>query len=409
MLNVDEALAKVLAATLALPSREVDLEDALGCILAETILADADSPPFDKALMDGYAVRAEDCQTDSPSIFLIVEEITAGRVSTRILGEREAASIMTGAPLPSGADAVVQHERTRKIDASHVEIPGQVREGVAVLRRGREMKHGQVLFETGTRIDPIKLGVLATVGKARVAVLPRPTVMIVPTGDELVPIASQPGPGQIRETNAAILKALAAPWSIAETRPPAKDNPDALRQSLAEAIATDPDVLLVCGGVSAGKMDLVPETLVSIGVRPVFHHVRLKPGKPLLFGVRDRGTDRQPGLVFGLPGNPVSGIVGFLLFVLPALRRLSGWRDADNPVLTCELGAPFMHRGNRPTYHPSRFDSESKKVIPLEWMGSADLFTVARADGFVRFPEGDRAYETGERVAFLPFHETMRV
>jgi molybdopterin molybdotransferase len=409
MLTVDEALDAVLQRCAALPAQRRGLAAALGCVLAEDVTADLDLPPFDKALVDGYAVRCadlagngagEDCR------LTIVEEIVAGRMPTRPLGARQAAAIMTGAPLPAGADAVVMVEKTRRqgdtvlID-DPVVVPGKAR-----LARGRELKAGDVVLRQDELLSPARLGVLASVGRIEARVIPRPRVMIVPTGDELVEPDQVPGPGQIRNSNAVMLRALAVvAGAEADTLAIAPDDPARLESALARGLGAD--VLLITGGVSAGKLDLVPETLERLGATAVFHKIRLKPGKPLWFGVGPARMDGPGALVFGLPGNPVSGIVGFLLFVRPALEVLAGrdaGRGSSRSKTALPLAGSFVHTGDRPTYHPARIVPEDGRtcLAPLDWAGSADLKTVAQADGFAIFAAGDRTYEKGEIVGFLP-------
>jgi molybdopterin molybdotransferase len=234
--------------------------------------------------------------------------------------------------------------------------------------------------------------------------------MVVPTGDELVEPDQVPGPGQIRNSNAVMLQSFAAAAGAeAETLAIAPDDSERLRTALARGL--EGDVLLITGGVSAGKLDLVPETLERLGVMRVFHKIRLKPGKPLWFGVGPMREGASGTLVFGLPGNPVSGVVGFLLFVRPALETLAG-KDTDAlanagaavPPMLCSLAGPFVHAGDRPTYHPARIASDEGRpcVELLDWAGSADLKTVAEADGFAIFAAGERTYEKGEIVGFLP-------
>jgi molybdopterin molybdotransferase len=401
MLNVDEALGAVLGQCSPLPPRPCPLADALGCVLAEDVAADIDLPPFDKALMDGYAVRASDLAATRR--LRVGEEITAGRTPTRPLGPGEAAMIMTGAPLPGGADAVVMVERTRR-DGADVVIDGpEVVPGQNRLPRGREMRAGEVVLYGGEVLNPPRLGLLASVGRTSAVVFRRPRVLVVSTGDELVEPGQVPGPGQIRNSNATLLRALAASaGGDADVLPTAPDEPSALRDILARGLGAD--VLLISGGVSAGNRDLVPSALEALAVRRVFHKIRLKPGKPLWFGTGPERPEGRPGaLVFGLPGNPVSGVVGFLLFVRPALDRLAARSMPIEPTLPVRLATPYTHAGDRPTYHPARFTgSEPRVVAPLDWAGSADLRTVAAADGFAIFPAGDRRYEAGEIVRFLP-------
>jgi molybdopterin molybdotransferase len=369
------------------------------------VSADLDLPPFDKALVDGYAVRSEDLGPAGDNRRLTIgEEITAGRTPSRPLGPREAASIMTGAPLPPGADAVVMIEQTRRSGNVVLVDDPAVTPGKNRLVRGREMRAGEVVLRRGERLNAPRMGVLASVGRTEVRVIPPARVAIVPTGDELVEPGQVPGPGQIRNSNAAMLQALAIHAGAgAEVRAIAPDDPTRLRSALHRGL--DFDVLLITGGVSAGNRDLVPETLEGLGVERVFHKVRLKPGKPLWFGVGPaRGLTPGP-LVFGLPGNPVSGIVGFLLFVRPALDLLAGRESSAEEPPGYPLARPFPHRGDRPTYHPARLLAAADgrpAVALLDWAGSADLKTVARADGFAIFDAGDRMYREGEIVGFLP-------
>ncbi len=309
---------------------------------------------------------------------------------------------MTGAPLPDGADAVVMVEDTRRIGDEVVIDETTVRAGQNRLTRGREMRAGEVVLGRGERLNPARIGLLASVGRAEVVVVPRPSVAIVPTGDELVEPDRVPGPGQIRNSNAAMLKALAVSCGAdAEALPIVPDEPGPLREAFWRGLQAD--VLLITGGVSAGNRDLVPEALDHLGVTRVFHKVRLRPGKPLWFGIGPPREGGPPALVFGLPGNPVSGIVGFLLFVRPALEALAGRPGPDTATVRIPLSRPFRHGGDRTTYHPSRrVGAEGGLAVePLEWAGSADLRTVAAADGFAIFPAGDRAYQAGDIVDFL--------
>jgi molybdopterin molybdotransferase len=405
MLTIEEALEAVLEQARPVPSTREPLERALRCVLVEDVAADIDLPPFDKALVDGYAVRSGDLGGQDRWLRL-GELITAGQTPTRALGEREAAVVMTGAPVPLGCDAVVMHERTRSADgAVWVEEPA-VRIGQNILPRGREMRAGEVVLTGGSILKPVHLGVLASVGRTSVAVV-RPHVAIVPTGDELVEPDRTPGPGQIRNSNAVMLQAMVVEEAAtAEALPIAPDEPERLRAILERGLKSD--VLIITGGVSAGQRDLVPAALDELGVRRIFHKVRLKPGKPLWFGTGPPRGVRPGPLVFGLPGNPVSGLVGFLLFIKPALAALAGKRPAEPGTgsLEARLACGFRHRGDRPTYHPARLVPDIDRAAPpviatLDWSGSADLRTAATADGFAVFPAGDRDYLPGEIVGFL--------
>jgi molybdopterin molybdotransferase len=404
MMTVEEALHHVLEHARPVPAADELLDAVADCTLAEDVRADMDLPPFDKALVDGYAVRCDDLR--GPERWLRVAGlIAAGQAPTRPLDQGETVHIMTGAPVPVGCDAVVMHERTRSSgDRVWVEEP-DVRAGQNILPRGREMVAGEVVLRCGSLLTPAQLGVLASVGRTSVKIL-RPRVAIVPTGDELVESDRMPGPGQIRNSNAVMLRALAAAETAAvEVLQIAPDEPAVLRQYLARGL--DFDVLITTGGVSAGQRDLVPSVLEELGARRIFHKVRLKPGKPLWFGTGPSRGERPATLVFGLPGNPVSSLVGFFLFVRPALAVQSGRPRPGLGSVAARLTCGFHHRGDRPTYHPARLVERGDlrgpvSIETLLWSGSADLRTAALADGFAVFAPGDHDYVPGDVVGFLP-------
>jgi molybdopterin molybdotransferase len=405
MLSVEQALKLVREQVRPLVPTSCSLIDSLGCLLAEDIAADSDQPPFDKALVDGYAVRTADL-AEGHRRLKVGETILAGRTPSRALGPGEAAVIMTGAPLPKGADAVLMHEHTQALDGEILIDDPKVRPGQNRLTRGQIYRSGDIILRRGIRLTPSHLGLLASVGRSRVLVVPKPKVAIVPTGDELVEPDQSPRPGQIRNSNGVMLEALAFPHGAAVQRLPiAPDEVGELERILEHGLEFD--LLLITGGVSAGQRDLVPAALAKLGVVRIFHKIRLKPGKPLWFGIGPKRDHRPGALVFGLPGNPVSGLVGFLLFVRPALRLLAGRPDPIEQPVEVKLGAAFAHRGDRPTYHPARWrerpdDRTMMGVIePLNWAGSADLLGVAQADGFAIFPAGDRDFPIGEIVRFL--------
>ena len=406
MISVEEAKAAIAERTRPLPPRNVTLDDLVGSwpLLAEDVRADIDVPPFRKALMDGYAVRSRDI-VHGTSRLKFVERITAGQVPKLAVGEGEASEIMTGAPLPDGADAIVIVEHSHLQDGFVIlDEPSGIEPGKNVMEPGREMRRGEVVLKSGTRLGPLPLGLLASVGKTTPLVIPTPSVAIISTGDELVEPDRVPGPGQIRNSNATMLRAfVTAAGGRPEVLGIAPDDPTLLKESVRRGL--EKDVLLMSGGVSAGKLDLVPEILASLGVKAVFHKVRMKPGKPIWFGV---GPDRENGpgtLVFGLPGNPMSSAVGFVLFVSETLERLAGQEVAEKPgYRTLSSPVPlltkFQHTGDRPTYHPARliFSHYKVEIELLPWNGSSDLRGAAYANTFAVFPAGDRLYEVGETV-----------
>jgi molybdopterin molybdotransferase len=390
MVEVAAALETVLARAAALPTEMVLLYAAHGRVLAEPVASDIDSPPYTKALMDGYAVRSADAR--APATLKVIEEVAAGRVPTRVVGSGEATRIMTGAPVPDGADAVVPHEQTRA-DGNAVHVSRAVAPGEFILPRGREMRAGEVVVPAGTRLTPQAVGLLAAVGRANVRVHRIPRVAVLATGDELVEAVERPGPGQIRNSNGPMLVALASRAGAAvDYLGIAPDNRDGLRRLVARGLDAA-DVVVLAGGVSAGKFDLVPEVLHELGVVAHFHKVRLKPGKPLLFGSRDSR------LVFGLPGNPVSSFVGFELFVRPGLRKMVGDAIPGPVFVPLPLAAPFAANNDRPTYGPARLETATGlRVRPSDWFGSADLRGLLAADALVSLPAGAVDLKAGEAI-----------
>ena len=404
MLSVTEAQAIVLQHAQPLPPETAPLSTAaLGQVLAEEVASDLDMPPYDKALMDGYAVRSADLP-EGRGTLEVIEEITAGKTPTLPVATLQAARIMTGAPIPPGADAVVIIERTRTLDNGRVQIDDKPpKPGQNILSRGREMWSGEVVLKTGTVLRPQEFGLLGSVGRTAVQVHPRPRVAILPTGDEVVEVSQVPGPGQIRNGNGPMLVAQTArAGGMPRFLGIARDRLDSLRPLVAEGLRSP--ILVLSGGVSAGKLDLVPGVLEELGVKAHFHKIEMKPGKPLFFGTLQQkpGFSEKPGfsgsLVFGLPGNPVSGLVCFELFVRPAIRRLMGFADAGPRMVQAVLAENFVYRTDRPTYYPARLEAHASgwRVRPVPWFGSADLRGVTRANAFVLFPVGDHQHRAGQ-------------
>lgn len=410
MLSVAEARDLVERHIRPLVPRTIPLESADGLILAERVVAKGDSPPFAKSVVDGYSVRTADLSGPGPTRLKIVDEIDAGSLPKRALRAGEAALVMTGAPLPDDADAVVMLEHA-EADAEFVQLTRPVTRGQNRLERGTEYRTGDVLCNAGASLGDGRIGLLASDGVTHVTAFPRPHVVVLTTGNELVPHAQAIGPGQIRDSNSlmlrVLLKSLGADCSDLTTGH-IPDDFDSLTQTFrglfdAPVGAGRPDMIVLSGGVSAGRRDLVPGALESVGIRRVFHKVALRPGKPLWFGVGPERTAGPPLVVFGLPGNPVSGLVCSLLFVKPALEILSGRPVAPLFPRSATLSTPYQHRGERLSCLPARVTLiEPTAVEPLNWPGSADLRTVADSDGFAVFEPGDRAYAAGERVGFIP-------
>lgn len=401
ILSVTEAQRRILEQAMPLPPVKASLvPETLGLVLAEDVTSDLDMPPFDKAMMDGYAVRSVDV-SEGHAKLVVVEEITAGRVPRMTVGQGQATRIMTGAPIPPGADAVVMVERTVPLDSQRVRIEGGANPGQNILRRAKEMRRGDVVLHAGARLRPQEFGLLALVGKTSLNVRPAPSVAILPTGDEIIEPSEQPGPGQIRNSNGPMLLAQAA---RAGGRPKllgiARDTAESLQRLIGEGLQAD--VLALSGGVSAGKLDLVPGVLAELGVRIDFHKVEMKPGKPMLFGVKDHGAQRPATLVFGLPGNPVSALVCFELFVRPAIRGLMALPPGPR-LVRATLVEDYAYRTDRPTYHPARLEAVDAgwRVHAVPWFGSPDLRGVAPANAFVLLPAGDHHHRAGDVLPVL--------
>jgi molybdopterin molybdotransferase len=403
MLSVADAQRLILEHCRPLPAERMPLSTAaLGRVLAEDVAADLDMPPFDKALMDGYAVRSADL-AGNQTVLAVVDEITAGQVPLRPVGPGQCSRIMTGAPMPAGADAVIPVERSRLLDG-RVQLEGLARPGDNVLERGREMRQGEVILRAGCVLRPQELGMLATLGRTAVGAVPAPRVAVLATGDELIEPGLTPGPGQIRNSNAAMLVAQAArAGAVPRSLGIARDRLDSLRPLVQQGLDTA-DVVVLSGGVSAGKLDLVPGVLQDLDVTPHFHKVHLKPGKPVFFGSRKRvgSAEASPSLVFGLPGNPVSSLVCFELFLRPALLRLVGRRD-DPARVRARLMIDFPYSTDRPTYHPARLmaDEQGWRAQPVPWFGSADLRAFLDADALLVLPPGDHVHPAGQTFDVL--------
>jgi molybdopterin molybdotransferase len=417
MIDVAEAIALVERSVRPLFPRRRRLLDAVGATLAAPIVADLDSPPWDRAMMDGFAVDGRDF---TPGVKQFVElevafEVAAGDVPGLTVRPGRCARIMTGAPLPAGADAVVPVERAVG-DTAGTRAGGRVRladpdfrAGQHVGRRAAAFTRGHEVLPAGTRLGSAAVALAAEAGATHVVVEPRVRVSILQTGSELVPHADRPAFGQTRNSNGPMLSAaVSLLGGEAISLGIAPDRPEPLRAAVAQGLAAD--VMVLSGGVSAGDLDLVPEILRRCGVDEVFHKVRVKPGKPVWFGVKNRSPDDAPTLVFGLPGNPASSFVCFELFVRPALQMLAGRPRASwhRPGCRATLDGTAKAANDRPVYLPCRFidavpasSGGLRRVTPLPWTGSSDLLGLAVAEGLLALPAGAGTLEMGDEVNVL--------
>jgi molybdopterin molybdotransferase len=396
MLTVSEAGARVLAAVRPLEAELVSIDQAQGRVLAHPIVSGRDLPPWDNSAMDGFAV----CSADVPGVLPVAGTVAAGHAPGAVLAPGTALRIMTGAPLPAGADAVVIREEAEELpDAAgaRVRLAGQVRPGDNLRRRGEDVAVGAPALDAGTWLGAGEIGFLAALGHAAVRVVRQPRVAILSTGDELVSVDMPPRPGQIVNSN---LYALAAQVREAGAVPVnagiAPDVPDALLARIRDALAAD--VLITSGGVSVGDFDFVKGAMAAAGVSMDFWKVAMKPGKPLAFGGAAAG-----GLVFGLPGNPVSSMTGFELFVRPALLAMQGARELQRPRAPVTITSDYGKQPGRAHFLRAtlrwRGDELMADLHPRQ--GSAMLSSMVGTHALVVVPAESGDVAAGTRLEAL--------
>ena len=379
----------------------VDITAAFGRVLAECVPADRDFPPFSRAARDGYAVRAADLQNTPVALKLVAEIRAGGPVPTVEVGRGECAEIMTGAPLPAGADAVVMVEYTSRI-GDRVEVQRAVRAGENFVPSGAEARCGDVLLKSGSRLTPAAIALAAACGKHRVSVFRRPRVAILSTGDEIVDVAAEPVPNQIRNSNSYSLAAqLERAGGEAAILPIARDEEEPLRKLLEEGLAAD--LLLISGGVSMGKYDLVEQVLRDQGAEFFFTGAHIQPGKPIVFGAAPARSGAKPTYFFGLPGNPVSTMVCFELFARTMVDALGG--AAPRPLLFAQaaLKADVRTKPGLTRFLPAILAGGHAKpeVELVKWQGSGDMAATARANCYLVVPPDRPEIKAGEIVSIL--------
>lgn len=396
MVGFNEAVAMVLheARGMARPrAQSVLLREARGRVLAAAIMADRAMPAFDRATRDGYAVRAADC--GDLATLRVVGTVRAGEMwRGAAVGAGEAIEIMTGAPLPEGADAVVMVEHVEQQDGGvRLRAGKSASEGLHVVRAGSEAWAGQELMAAGTEMGPAQMALAAAVGAAEVRVYERPRVGILTTGDEVVGVGARPRVEQIRNSNAALLAALVEQsGGEAVVLEHARDEREAIAAGIRAAAGCE--MLVVSGGVSAGQYDLVEEELERAGAKFFFTGVRMQPGRPVVFGRMASGQ-----YVFGLPGNPVSTHVTFLTLVRPLLRAMCGMEMCAARMVMARMGEEMRGRAGLTRFLPAKLDDGMARLIATQ--GSGDMAADARADGYVVVAEDVERIETGDVVKML--------
>ncbi len=399
MIPVREAINIVQKQTTALDIESVELDQARGRCLAEDIIADSDLPPFDRSQMDGYALRAEDVRA-APVRLKIVGESAAGAGWHNELHAGEAVRIMTGAPVPAGADSVQQVELTREPPGNgEVEILKTVEQGRSIVRRGTEIRAGELVLQSGERISAAMMAVLASFGYARVRVRRQPRVAVLATGSELVSVDEKPGRDQIRDSNNYTIEAYAKlAGAVVERLPLATDEPKLLQGQFAEAAASA-DLVISSGGVSMGVYDFTKAALKQLGAEIFFERVALRPGKPTVFARLPGGT-----IAFGLPGNPVSVSVTFNLFARTALLVMQGAKRVELEEENALLFSSTKGAVERESYIPARLLTDVEGYLlaePLKWGGSSDFVAFAQATALIILPAGAKVWEARTPVKIV--------
>jgi molybdopterin molybdotransferase len=397
VLSVEQALEHILATVRVLEPERVPLLEARGRVLTETVVADRDIPPLSNSAMDGYAVCGSDVeQADFPVRLRVVGEVAAGYVSTAQVTSGTAMRIMTGAPVPDGADTVVRFEDTRQ-DGDWVEVLTPYTTGSNVRPAGEDVRAGQVVLEPGMLLRPQEIGMLAAVGWVEVEVVRRPRVAILATGDEIVPPDQPPGPGQIRDANSYTVAAqVQAFGGVPIILGAARDQETLVRQGMRDALDQRVDFIITSGGVSVGDFDLVKQVLAAEGEMH-FWSLDMQPGRPLAFGV----VDGVP--LMGLPGNPVAAMLSTELFGRPAILKMQGITDWSRPTVRARLGQPVAPKNSRRHYlrvRLHRTDAGYEATLTGD-QGSGILNSLVEADGLAVIPEEAEPLPAGAEVEAL--------
>ena len=405
MVTFEQALKNILNNARALSVEKIAIEDSVGRILQEEIVSDLEMPPFDKSAMDGYAV----CSLDTQNAFVKLKcmgIIQAGGGSTDRLKRGECIKIMTGAAIPKGADCVIMIEDTREARSANrsegyfVQILKKVKKGENVCLRGEDIKNGQKLFRKEKLIYSSDIATLAAMGRSFIKVVRRPTVAILNTGGEIVPLGTRLGKHKIYNSNGPMLEALLRfdgfrPISLGIV----KDNVSQLERALRQGLGAD--ILLISGGVSMGDYDLIPAILKKIKVKEVFHKVNIKPGKPLFFGVKNKT------LIFGVPGNPVSNFLAYFIFIRPVMYKMAGLKLSIGVFKEGVLKEVFRKKTARRQFVLVKILKKGGDydLFPLGSHGSADILSLSKADGFMVVSENENVIKKNRRMHFITWKD----
>lgn len=377
-----------------LPLEKTHINQLVGRILAEDVYSKLDMPPFNKSAMDGYALRAADSRS-LPFKLKCIGIVAAGGDFRKKVKFGECVKIMTGAPIPEGADSVVMVEYTRKC-GGYAEITKEVKRGQHVCLKGEDIRRGQKVIDSGTKITISHISLIAALGRQFLKTISLPKVAILNTGGEIIPLGKKLARNKIYNSNGPQLCALLASDKInCFNLGVAKDKPSQLKAAIRKGL--EYDVLLISGGVSMGDYDFVPDILKNLGVKNIFHKVKVKPGKPVLFGKKGKK------IIFGIPGNPVSGFMAYQLFIRPALHKMMGYSE---PSLSFEQGfitKDFCKKGDRKLFSPIKISKDNSKYYlePLSSHGSADIYTLAQADGAMMIDENISCVRKNSQTLFI--------
>lgn len=394
LIDVSQAIGIIDAESVKTSIRTTFPEDMVGQILARDIIADRDYPPFDKALLDGFALQSSDL-THLPATLKIVGEVAAGRSFDDSIDAGQAVSIMTGAPVPAGADRVVPIEKTRVEGDRVVVLDDSGSSGIH--KRGCEAREGEVVIPRGVRCDPRHLAVMAQVGLMEVDAFDFPPASVLITGDEIVDPGEPVGPNQIRDANWTMLDGLL--YNLGSITTELAHAPDSLNRikKAIERLLDGQDIIFITGGMSMGKFDFVPQALSELGFELKIRKVKIRPGKPFVFAVRNRRGKKQ--FAFGLPGNPVSAYICTLVLASRLIDRMNGLQSPMDRTRRFVLDSDLPANGPREFYQPAILCDG--KLKPLNWVGSADLFTLAKADVLLIRPADDPARKAGDDVTAI--------
>jgi molybdopterin molybdotransferase len=386
MILFEKAYEVVMQYALPLGTEQVGLTELLNRVIAADIVSDMDMPPFNKSAMDGYACRREDLS----GILTVVEQIPAGKIPKKKISRNQCAEIMTGAMVPEGADCVIIVEQTEQVDADTIRFTGEKTED-NICYRGEDIRKSDVVLKKGTRIQPQQVAIMASVGVVHPTVYRRPLVGIISTGDELVEPEISPAHSQIRNSNAyQLIAQVTSTGAIPGYEGIAADTSESTREKIEKALDKN-DVILLTGGVSMGEYDLVPDIMTSLGIEQKFQRIAIQPGKPTIFGVKGKK------LCFGLPGNPVSSFVLFELLVKPLLFGLMGHHYSPiNVILPMAVGYK-RKRSVRQSWFPVRIN-QNGEVEPIDYHGSAHIYSLNEATGMVSIPIGETFLRKGKKV-----------